>query len=169
MMAFADCLQYVAFYVDDTSIIQNVFKDNLTNVWSTGSVGQSNFRAPKTSGIALAVCWSSDWYGRRPGLSEGLRLFAGGLDGLVHEYTWTLTENKWQAGFTFPNTNGFAGAACWPGGGLTNLYLQNSKSHLEVWWKDFDIAQSNTSSHPVGIWNQGKTTLHRLGIVAYRT
>ena len=139
-----------------------MYKDNQTNTWTAGSIGRKGFRASTVGGTALAVCWSSDWYGTSPGKSGGLRLFAGGVDGLVHEYTWTLAEDDWQSGFTFSDTNAFAGAACWPGGGITHLYLQNSRSHLEVWWKDFNTDQSNSSSHPLGNWNRGKNQGGRL-------
>ncbi|MCJ1405830.1 hypothetical protein MMC11_009060 [Xylographa trunciseda] len=149
-------LTWSVFYIDNTSTIQNVYKNNLTNAWTTGSIGSQNFKASSQPGAALSVYWSALWAGSIPGQSGGLVLFAGGLDGLVHEYTWSADGNDtWNRGFIFPSTNGFAGAASWPGGGTTNLYLQNSANALEVWWKDFNTEQTNTSTHPVGIWNRG--------------
>lgn len=102
------------------------------------------------------MCFSADWYGPNVGESGGLRLFAGGDDGLIHEYAWALGgKDTWEATFTFPETNGFAGVACWPGGGITNLYLQNARGRLEVWWKDFNTAAVNGSAHPLGVWTRG--------------
>ena len=125
-------------------------------MWTAGSIGTQNFKASGQPGAALSVYWSALWAGTDLGQSGGLILFAGGIDGLIHEYTWSANGNDtWEQGFVFPSTNGFAGAACWPGGGITNLYLQNSAHSLEVWWKDFNTAQTNTSNHPLGIWNRG--------------
>ena len=102
------------------------------------------------------MCYNPDWYGANPGRSGGLRLFAGGLDGLVQEYVWTLDESDWQPGFSFEATNGYAGVSCWPPGNTTYLYLQNSNSHIEAWWKDFDTSQKGGNSHPTGVWTKGK-------------
>ncbi|MCJ1285807.1 hypothetical protein MMC26_005148 [Xylographa opegraphella] len=149
-------LTWSVFFIDNTSTIQNVYRNNQTNVWTLGSIGSHKFKAPSQPGAALSVYWSALWAGTVPGQSGGLVLFAGGLDGLVHEYTWSADgSDTWNQGFVFSSTNGFAGAACWPGGGITNLYLQNSAHSLEVWWKDFNTEQTNTSTHPLGIWNRG--------------
>ncbi|MCJ1394598.1 hypothetical protein MMC18_007478 [Xylographa bjoerkii] len=139
-------------------VLKNIltWSNNLTDVWTVGSIGSQNCKASSQPGAALSVYWSALWGGITPGQSGGLVLFAGGLDGLVHEYTWSAEGNDaWQQGFAFPSTNGYAGAASWPGGGITNLYLQNAASSLEVWWKDFNTEQTNTSTHPLGIWNRG--------------
>ena len=148
------------FYLDESSTIQNVVRDNITNQWTSGSIGSFDFKAPKSSNAALTACFSADWYGPIVGNSGGLRLYAAGEDGLIHEYSWYLgNETSWQEEFTFQNSNGFAGVACWPGGGLTTVYLQDSAGGLRIWWKDFNINATNTTEHPVGVWQKGNLIL----------
>ena len=153
------CIKWTVFYLDDSSTIQNVVRDNITNQWTSGSIGNFNFKAPKSSHVALTVCFSADWYGLTVGESGGLRLYAAGEDGLIHEYSWYLgNETSWQEEFAFQNSNGFAGAACWPAGGITNLYLQDSTGGLKTWWKDFNTNATNTTQHPLSVWQRGKPT-----------
>ena len=145
----------MAFYVDESFILQNVIRDNITSTWTNGNLGGFNFRGSTDSNSALAVCFEANWYGPVVGKSPGLRLFAGGEDDLIHEYTWALGSTPWETGFTFPKSNGYAGVTCWPDGGITDVYLQNSDNNLEVWWKDFNTQITNTSTHPLGVWTRG--------------
>ena len=87
-----------------------------------------------------------------------MRFYAGGDDSLIHEFTWDSASNVWGLGYTFPNSNGNAGAKRWPGSSnsVSYLYMQNTNYELELWWKEYDTSQTNSSTHPRGVWNQGK-------------
>ncbi|MCJ1303324.1 hypothetical protein MMC08_006132 [Hypocenomyce scalaris] len=146
------------FYVDTSGTVQEVYqRNNSTGSWSAGNFGSLNFRASDSHHAAFTSCWDKHWYGSNPGNSSGMRFYAGGDDGLIHEFTWDSASNVRGIGYTFPNSNGNAGAKCWPGSSdpVSYLYMQNAKYELELWWKDYNTTQTNSSTHPLGVWNQG--------------
>lgn len=51
--------------------------------------------------------------------------------GLAHEYILDLESLEWSTGYTIPNSNGNAGAACWPGE-TPYLYKQNALNELQM-------------------------------------
>lgn len=127
-----------------------------TNNWTTGSLGSHSFHASQSPGAALAADASS-WYGSKPNVGlGGVRLLAGGNDSLVHEYTYTIESDTWEAGFTFPNSNGNAGVSITHYSALSEVVLANSQGQLEYWWRDDNISKVNSSSYYFGIWNKGK-------------
>ena len=87
-----------------------------------------------------------------------MRLYAGGSHGLVQEYAYTHANNSWAVGFTFPDTNGYAGiSGTWFPYQLTmaTLMMMNTNDELELWWKDTNSSATGNATHPVGEWVRG--------------
>ena len=152
--------QTYLFYVDDSGIVQDVFQSNNSDgEYINGYFGSLNIRIADGPNAAFEACWQDLWYGSNVGNSPGIRLYIGQQDGLVHEYMWDQDSNKWSTGYIFPNSNANAGAACWPGG-LSYLYMQNTQKELQMLWKDYNTSATNSTTHPLGVWNQGTNQLY---------
>ena len=110
------------FYVDILGVLQNlVLNDSLTSsdplsLWAPGSLGAHSFKATIEPGTGLAIGHnngSSDLFppSNSPSLADdaGLNIVVGGEDGLVHEFKYSISNNSWVAGYTFPESNGYGG------------------------------------------------------------
>ena len=127
---------------------------NITGTWGApGNLGSYGFKAPTVSGVALTV-WESTSFGINP-TEQGIRLYAGGTDGLAHEYGYDFRTNVWAEGCAFPGTNGYGGVGgqiIGKGLNRTILHLTNQDNKLEIWWRDWAV---RNSSFPSGSWNRG--------------
>lgn len=74
----------------------------------------------------------------------------------MQELAWAVGSTSWTSDFLFPNINGNGGLSCaGAGSGTSYLYLLNSRNQLELWWKDFNTAGTNSTNHPLGLWTKG--------------
>ncbi|KAL9115561.1 MAG: hypothetical protein Q9187_007286, partial [Circinaria calcarea] len=138
--------QYRLFYIDLSGTLQDMVRTN-ENSWEPGNIGTYSFRAAATS--SLAVFWDSTFGENLTG--GGLRLYAGGPDGLIHEYGYDQMTDLWTPGYIFPGTNGYAGCSIGFTTTLTTLHLLNADNELEFWWRNW---KKGNSSYPSGSWNK---------------
>lgn len=141
-------------------MVQNTCHTNSTSNWTKDCKHVDHpIQVPKTPDIAFSVGYIPQWniYNHTGPSYSQLSLYVGGDDGLVHEYFYDdqASGTAWDLGFTFPNSNGFAGASITSRGNLSTMHLVNVKGELELWWKDSNIQSTNSTSYPIGIWNKG--------------
>ena len=143
--------QYRVFYIDVSGTIKDIIMSNTTSNWDIGNIANNNFKAPPERGVALSVTLGSSNYGLNQ-TGPGLRLYAGGYDGLIHEYGFDQNTDIWKAGYAFPATNGYSGVGPEIAGNLTTLHLVSADNELELWWRDWNRGDD---SFPSGSWNRG--------------
>ena len=141
------------FYSDRSGTLRDVIFTNQTNEWNPGTLGNKNWGLPAGRGVGLQAEWSLDALGKARHIGGGLRLFAGGLDGRIHEYAYDLLSGSWDEGFAFPNTNGYAGITSGQVGAATTIRIFNSNNKLELWYRD---GGNDDVIYPSGIWTKGK-------------
>lgn len=88
-------------------------------------------------------------------------LYYGGDDGLVHEMIYHYNTDEWSSHAIFADTNGNAGISCSGSNTSMSYMFSSSKDNkLQFWWKDSNNTEANravnTSTHPLGVWTQGK-------------
>ena len=138
------------FYLDLSGTIQDMVSTDFTSTWSSGNIGNYNFKAPLVQGIGMDVLQNANYgIGQTGG---GLRLYVANPEGLIQEYGYDTQTDWWVSGYAFPESNGYGGV----GGELrydnvTTLYLLNKNSKLEYWWRDW----GENSTFPSGSWNKG--------------
>ena len=140
------------FYISRSGTIQDVLFTNQTNGWNSGSIGTKNWGVPAVQGVGLQCEWSLDALGKARHVGGGLRLFAGGLDGNVHEYAYDILSDSWDEGFTFPHTNAYGGITSGQVGALTTIRILNSNNRLELWYRD---GLDEGVIYPSGLWKKG--------------
>ncbi|MCJ1235133.1 hypothetical protein MMC14_003097 [Varicellaria rhodocarpa] len=112
------------FYVNSSGMIQNTYQSNISAHWITGTIGSQSIQVPNQHTVALAIRFGIQFNSTINALDSGLALYAGGIDGLVHEYLYSEANNTWNHGFTFPQSNGYAGASVTvPGSSTTTPWL----------------------------------------------
>ncbi|KAK0513493.1 hypothetical protein JMJ35_004479 [Cladonia borealis] len=114
------------FYVDPTNMLQEVISTDNFQTWQTGTLGNS---ALQISPSAFAM---NSFY-----LPEsGLRLYYGGVDGLVHEIVYISGDGIWSEQFRFESSNG-NGGICHSiydeNPGLAQLYMLDTQNNFRVW------------------------------------
>ncbi|MCJ1394604.1 hypothetical protein MMC18_007484 [Xylographa bjoerkii] len=143
---------YHVFYTDQSGTINDVLYTNVSKSWFAGNISSQGWQLLSGGSGAMSAVFNNV-LGKDPSSGGGLRLYAGGEDGQVHEYASDQNTGSWDEGFTFDGTNGYAGTAPEQAGGLTTLHLLNSDNRLELWWRN---TNSNTAAYPSGVWNKGK-------------
>ena len=87
--------------------------------------------------------------------TSGCKLYVGGEDGLIHEYSYDIDSREWAEGFVFNQTNGHGGNYLVPNGDLITMYALNSEQQLEFWWMNKTEAND---AWPAGNWTRGVTS-----------
>ena len=139
-------------------MVQNTCYTNSTSNWTKDCKHADHpIQVTKTPDLAFSVAYTPQWniYNSTGASYSQLSLYVGGDDGLVREYFYDDQATAWDLGFTFPDSNGFAGASITSRGNLSTMHLVNDKGELELWWKDSNIQSTNATSYPIGIWNKG--------------
>lgn len=130
--------------------LRDILRPGTGAVWGPGLLSKANLRVSNATSTGLAAS-SSKWYSDQQGQDDGLVVFYGGTDGLVHEVTWHEGNSSWTEGFTFPRTNGNAGLDTQVFGSTLSVILVNAVGCLEIWWRDF-----NTKDYSIYAWTKGK-------------
>ena len=144
------------FYVDSSSVLQEVIsKDNLST-WQNGPLGSSSIKTSSSS-TALAAMYSQRWFGATNGSSPGLRLYYGSTDNQVHELAFALSDTSWSTQFQFNGSNGNAGTSVSSVDnttGVARLYMLDMSNNIMSWWLDASI-KANGASALYGNWSEG--------------
>ncbi|MCJ1377042.1 hypothetical protein MMC17_000132 [Xylographa soralifera] len=111
------------------------------DLWKPGNLGSYQFRAPLTRGVGMSVMATngSSYFvemSNAPNLTVAgvLRLYVGGIDGLVHEYNYYSQNDTWNTGYVFPGTNGYSGILIAVTGTRWSLYTFNDAGVLLGWF-----------------------------------
>ena len=120
---------------------------NDTSTWRLDTLGSYNFKAPTDSRVGMGALATAG----KSNDTSGCKLYVGGEDGLIHEYSFDLDSREWAEGFTFNQTNGNAGNYAVPNGNITTLYVVNSNDGLEYWWMN----NTKGNAWPAGNWTRG--------------
>ena len=129
--------------MDSTGQIRNKLYNNKTQTFQDGYIYKKVFTMPP----AITTIRRMSWYADNNKL---FYMYAGGTDGLMHEYTYDSTINKWQPTSDFVRSNGFSGATVTPDTNLSTLHLVNSEGNLVLWTRP----PPNDSGVPRA-WSQG--------------
>jgi hypothetical protein len=124
---------------------------NETNQWEPGTIGTMGWKASTKPMGGLTAWWDFYTFGKTYGVGGGLRLYAGGADGLLHEYSYDQASDSWATGYVFEGVNGAGGTGPRQNGNTTLLHLVNSDNEIELWWWN----QGATNAYPVGAWTKG--------------
>lgn len=142
--------------MDSSGVLQDLIYTNQTNSWNAGKLGAQKWKTASGRSVSLSAGYDLTTYGKvttaGPDLEGGLRLWAGGEDGLLHEYAHDYNSDSWDAGFAFPGTTAWGGASPERAGNLTTQHLVNSNNQLELWWRNCPYG---SSCYPSGQWNKG--------------
>ena len=148
-------IQANLFYVDPTNVLQEVISTDNFQTWQTGTLGNS---AVRISPSAFAM---SSFY-----LPEsGLRLYYGGVDGLVHELVYISGDGIWSEQFRFESSNGNGGICHsvyeYDGNpGLAQLYMLDSQNNIRVW--NLTITPTVISNWTLGNYLQPPSMIYSL-------
>ena len=141
------------FYVDPTNVLQEVISTDNFQTWENGTLGNS---AVKISASAFAL---TSWY-----LAEyGLRLYYGGVDGIVHEIVYLSGEGVWSEQFQFQGSNGNGGIAHSiynDSPGIAQLYTLDTQNAIRLW--NFNFTQTATSYWALGSYLQSLSVIFLL-------
>ena len=108
---------------------------------------------------AMMARWSYEFYGKQQNTGGGLRLYAGGRDSYIHEYSYDQASRSWAEGFIFEETRGDSGMGITLDGSLTTLRTLNTANQLEFWfWAQQNNSDTTTNDYPAGKWNRGTNT-----------
>ena len=114
---------------------ESISSDNFTT-WRVGPLGDLGFQSlPTATSMASIVFYPDDTNSTR----GNLRLYAGGLDNLVHELHYSFGADSWVSGFTFDNTKGNAGISATAIGESTqmpDLFVLDNDNNIRVWTLD---------------------------------
>ena len=147
-------LQWCLFYVDSADVIQNVYSENDSTTWYKGRIGEQGYRVANSTTLIFAAARGKQYNQTLSDLDGGMGLYAGGTDGILHEYIYDEQDGSWSAGFTFPNTNGLGGASTWFTGSEAFLYVGGNDGTLELWYRDYN----NTSTNQNNKWQLGPSS-----------
>ena len=131
------------FYVDPTNVLQELISTDHFQTWETGTLGNS---AVKVSASAFAL---TSW------AEYGLRLYYGGVDGLVHEIVYNSSEGVWSMQFQFQGSNGNGGIAHYiynDNPGIAQLYMLDTRNAIRLW--NFNFTRTATSYWALGNYLQ---------------
>lgn len=109
-------------------------------------MGSKRYQVPKETNIAFTASNGIVYNYALKGLDGGISLYASGIDGTIHEYIFDDQNGSWNLQFTFPDTNGFSGAATWSTFSNATLYTASSSQTLELWYRDYDTTASGNSN-----------------------
>ena len=129
------------FYVDPANVLQEVISIDNFQTWETGTLGNS---AVQISASAFAL---TSWY-----MAEyGLRLYYGGVDGLVHELVYDSGEGVWSKQFQFQDSNGNGGIAhsiYKDSPGIAQIYMLDTQNAIRLW--NFNFTKTATNYWALG-------------------
>ena len=136
-------------------MLQEVISTDNFQTWQTGTLGNS---AVQTSPSAFAM---SSFY-----LPElGLRLYYGGVDGLVHELVYMSGDGIWSEQFRFESSNGDGGIchsvdeyAETPG--LAQLSMLDTQNNIRLW--NLTTTPAVTSNWTLGNYLQPQSMIYSL-------
>ncbi len=116
-------IQANLFYVNQTNVLQEVISTDNFQTWKTGNSAVKI----SPSAFALTTFYLPD---------SGLRLYYGGVDGLVHEIIYISGDGIWSAQFRFQSSNG-NGGICHSlfndNPGLAQLYMLDTQNNIRLW------------------------------------
>lgn len=114
-------------YMDNTGQIRNKLYDNGTQQFTDGFLYKRIFTMPPNITTIRRMSWYTD---------DGTHLFymyAGGVDGFLHEYTYDSSQHQWQPTSIFAASNGYSGATTTPATNLSTIHLINAQGNLQYW------------------------------------
>lgn len=153
------------FYIGKNNTLLERINSNKTNLWRDGPLGKLGLLALDDVNVGLQACWYGDYYGAstRSGNNTsaqeiGLHLWYGSAANKIDELTFVYGSDQWVTGAPILGYNGHAGIGCysWGGGSVTYLMLVNTKSQVEILWKELNTTLKSTTTHPINTWTTGK-------------
>ena len=138
-------IQAHLFYVDPTNVLQEVISTDNYETWEFGTIDNS---AVKISPSAFAL---TAFYTQQ----SGLRLYYGGVDGLVHEIIYISGDGVWSEQFQFQDSNGNGGIShnlCNENPGIAQLYVLDTHNDIRLW--NLTITPTEISNWTLGNYLQ---------------
>ena len=146
-----DIFQWFLFYVDSANVIQNIYSGQSGLGWSKGRIGLQNYTVADSTSVAFTAARGIQYDQALDDLNGGFSLYAGGADGIIHEYMFNYSDGNWHRGFDFSNTNGLSGAYTWSLSSKAFLYAADNGGHLYYWYRDYNNTSDNQDNH----WQTG--------------
>ena len=119
-------IQANLFYVDPTNVLQEVISTDNFQTWQSGTLGNSAVEI-SPSAFAMTTFYLPE---------SGLRLYYGGVDGLVHELIYISGDGIWSGQFRFQSSNGNGGlcnSIYNENPGLAQLYMLDAQNNIRLW------------------------------------
>ncbi|KAH0536534.1 hypothetical protein FGG08_006607 [Glutinoglossum americanum] len=162
-------------FVDVKSNLQETIYDNITNIWSPGSLG-GRWPVPKVRRIALGGCYTPLW-GQPDGspetLAPSMGIQYGSTNYAIQQLCWR-PPSGWVLCWVRGDFNPTAGATCTYSsnrGSISNIWLQNVRGNglQQVWYEhDPNNPDNNTAFE---VWNGVTYTDMKfgsaIGVVSY--
>ena len=139
-------------------------------MWIDGPINQLNLQALDSDEVGVQACYSGFDYGAggdyhhtplpnqsgNASLSNevGMHIWYASDNTTFQQYGWRDGDDTWTWQHTWANKNGHAGVGCysWGPGSVTYVMFVNLENSVEFWWQDQNTNQTNTTSHPLGVW-----------------
>ena len=115
--------------MDGTGQIRNKLYTNDTQSFQNGEIYQKVYTMPPNITTVRRMSWYADD-------DQLFYMYAGGTDGLMHEYTHTGGTTQWQPTSTFVSSNGYSGATVTPNKTLSMLHAVNADGNLQYWTRE---------------------------------
>ena len=112
--------------MDSTGKIRNKIYNSTSQTFDDGNIYKKIFTMPPNITSIRRMSWYAD-------NDDLFYMYAGGTDGLLHEYTHTAGTEDWQPTSDFAASNGFSGATVRPDTDLSTIHLVNADGNLELW------------------------------------
>ena len=146
-------IQANLFCVDPTNVLQEVISTDNFQTWKVGTLGNSAVKI-SPSAFALTTFYLT---------GSGLRLYYGGVDGLVHEITYISRDGIWSGQFRFQSSNSNS-SICHSifndPPGLAQLYMLDTQNNIRLW--DLIITPTAISNWTLGNYLQPPWIIYSL-------
>lgn len=87
--------------------------------------------------------------------NTGMHMWFASDESTFQQYGWRFGEDSWRYQETWTGKNGHAGVGCYSwaeDSSTTYAMFVNEANTVEVWWKDTNTTQRNSTAHPLNEW-----------------
>lgn len=73
----------------------------------------------------------------------------------IQQYGWRAGDKDWTEQDTWTGKDGHAGIGCYswqPNSTVTYVMMVNAENTAEIWWKDTNTTNINSTVHPINEW-----------------
>lgn len=145
---------YILVYIRPDGVLADIWSNSTAGLanWSPGNLSSMGWKAPTDRRAAITMNWDPYCFGRELGNGGGIKLWAGGLDGNVHQYSYDMPSGMWNTqDYIFEGLSAYGGIKRTTGSqafNCVNNTLFATDSSGEIVYVTADM--HNSTNWPVG-------------------